>query len=127
MFTIDGKTYDGVMRLERAFTVDEDGNGGKALDGTVLRSVIGTRYDYTLVIDSDGMARADYDALYETLTAPQASHRVTMPWGAEGELRFTAYVTGGEDRLERLDRDGRAWGSLKVRFYALSPQRGVRP
>ena len=123
MFTVDGREYDGVMSLERAFTVDEDGNGGRALDGTVLRSVLGTRYDYTLVIDSDGMPRADYDELYGVLSSPAASHSVTMPWGAAGELSFTAYVTGGEDRLERIDLDGRVWGSLKVRIYALSPQR----
>jgi hypothetical protein len=125
MFTIDGREFDGVMSLERAFTVDEDGNGGKALDGTVLRSVTGTRYDYTLVIDSDGMDRADYDLLYELLSAPAPSHLVTVPYGAAGSRSFTAYVTGGEDRLERIDADGRVWGSLKVGFYALSPQRAA--
>ncbi len=123
MFIIDGREYDGVMSLERSFTVDEDGNGGRALDGTVLRSVLGTRYDYALVIDSDGMPRAQYDELYDVLSSPAPSHRVTMPWGASGELSFTAYVTGGEDRLERIDSDGRVWGSLKVSVCALAPQR----
>ena len=125
MFTIDNVTYDGVMTLQRVFTVDEDGNGGKALDGTVMRSIIGTRYDYVMTIDSDGMTKAEYDSLYETLSAPQVSHSVVMPYGA-GEnttKSFTAYITGGTDELERIDSDGRVWGNLSVTFYTVSPQR----
>ena len=123
MFTIDNVTYDGVMTLTRSFTIDEDGNGGKALDGTVMRSIIGTRYDYAMAIDSDGMTKAEYDSLYETLTAPQTSHSVVMPYGKNGTKSFTAYITGGSDNLERIDTDGRVWGGLSVTFYTVSPQR----
>ena len=123
MFTIDGTEYDGVMSLRRRFTVDEDGNGGKALSGTVLRSIIGTRYDYEMVIDSDGMTKTQYDTLYELLSDPTVSHSVTMPYGKSGTKTFSAYITGGSDSLERIDTDGRVWGSLSVTFYTLSPQR----
>ena len=123
MFTIDGNTYDGVLSLKRTFTVDEDNNGGKTLDGTVLRSVIGTRYDYELTLDADGMTKTQYDTLYEALTAPQVSHSVTMPYGKSGTKTFTAYIKSGTDELERIDSDGRVWGSLSVSFYTVSPQR----
>ena len=123
MFTIDSTEYDGVMSLKRKFTIDEDGNGGKSLDGTVLRSIIGTRYDYVMVIDSDGMTKTQYDTLYETLSAPASSHSVVMPYGKNSTKSFTAYITGGSDNLERIDSDGRVWGSLEVTFYTVAPQR----
>lgn len=119
MFIVDGTQYDGVLTLARRAVIDEDENGGKALNGDVIRSVTGTRYEYELGIDSDGMTPALYDALYEALTAPADSHSVTMPYG-QSTLSFTAYITSADDALERYDGDTPVWGGLKLRFYSTS-------
>ena len=77
------------------------------------------------VIDADGMTKTEYDELYALISAPTASHEVTMPHGAAGEMTFTAYVTGGEDEVTRIDADGRVWGNLKVQIMTTIPQIAV--
>lgn len=76
----------------------------------------------TLELDTKDLNRAQYDALYEVLSAPDDSHAVVLPYG-QTTLAFDAYVTSGEDTLVRMTDKGNYWKSLKVNLIAMAPQR----
>ncbi len=92
------------------------------MSGKKNRDVIGTYYNYTLSLDTRGLAVDEYDALYEVLSAPVDYHTIQMPYG-QGAITFQAYVSNVDDRL--LDKStGKAlWGQMTVTFTALAPQR----
>lgn len=123
VFTIDGKEYSGVVvwSLKRSFQVLDGENTGRAMNGTMIRDIIGTYYNYTLELDTTDATVEQYDELYETLSAPVASHALVVPYGQQ-TLAFDAYVTNGEDNLTRMDEINR-WGGISVNFIAMKPQR----
>lgn len=123
VFTIDGKEYSGVVvwSLKRSFQVLDGENTGRAMNGTMIRDIIGTYYNYTLELDTTDATVEQYDELYETLSAPVASHALVVPYGQQ-TLAFDAYVTNGEDNLARMDEINR-WGGISVNFIAMKPQR----
>ena len=65
---------------------------------------------------------ADYDALYEVLSAPEDSNKVVLPYGQK-TLTFNAYVTSGQDNLiVKTDKES-YWNGLTFQFIAMAPQR----
>lgn len=124
VFSVDGVAYPHVFvsSLKRSFSVLDGGNAGRTMDGAMQRDIIGTYYNYSLELDPSYSEPAEYDALYEALSAPVNSHELTVPYGQE-TLTFQAYVANGEDELlhmyERLNR----WENLTIHFVAMKPQR----
>ena len=110
-FMIDGVAYNvAVPSRKRKFSVLDGKNAGR------------TFYNYTLELDTKMLDRAQYDALYEVLSAPEDSHTVVFPYG-QTTLSFEAYVTSGEDALVRMTGSGNYWKGLKVNLIAMAPQR----
>lgn len=124
VFTVDGVQYRKihVLSVKRSFSVLDGENAGRTMDGAMQRDIIGTYYNYSLEIDPEGSDPQEYDALYEALSAPQNSHRVSFPYG-RGELSFLAYVSNGEDQLFDAVDGANRWDSLSVNFVAMTPQR----
>lgn len=126
VFSVDGVEYPGVFvksPIHRSFNVLDGENAGRTMDGRMQRDVIGTYYTYHLEFDSSLSDPAEYDALFEALSAPVDSHIIAVPYGQE-ILTFEAYVANGEDDLSRIYRDeSRKWDNLSVNFVAMNPQR----
>lgn len=125
LFTVDGVSYNVRVPsggLQRNFKVLDGPNAGRMLDGSMTRDVMGTFYNYTLTIDRAGASAAEYDNLYQVLSAPAASHSVVFPYG-QTTLSFQAYVTEGQDVLLRRKGTGNYWAGLSVQFVAMAPQR----
>lgn len=121
-FKIDGVSYAvGVTSLKRSARVGEGTGGGTTLSGKMIRDVIGTYYDYTLVLSVDMMTLDDYDDLYDTLTDPVDSHEVEVPYGQE-TLTYDAAISVVDDTLELMDNTN-YWGELTVTFTAIEPGR----
>lgn len=120
---IDGATFDvGVASIKRRARIEDGPNQGTSKRGDWIRDVYGTHYDYILSFDtSAGLTRADYDTLYQVLTAPVEFHTIVVPYG-QSTLSFTAGITGAEDNVILMD-DGTVWGNLSITFRAKSPQR----
>lgn len=112
--------------IKRKFTVLDDESSGRIQTGGMHRSIIGTFYNYTIVFDTSELSRSEYDQLYETLSAPVDSHVITVPYG-QSTLTFDAYVTEGEDVIEKIKRGDNSnendWTGLSVQFIAMEPQR----
>lgn len=121
--TIDGTTYPHIhfVSIQRSFSVLDGENAGRLMSGEMERDVIGTYYNYAVEVDADEASPAEYDAFYETITAPVDSHVIVVPY-AQATLTFNAYVTQGTDDLAYMANRNR-WGSLSFNFIAMSPQR----
>lgn len=123
-FSIDGKEYANVhvTSLKRSFSVLDGENAGRTMDGAMQRDIIGTYYNYSMEIDPSESDPAEYDSLYEALSAPQNSHSIVVPYGL-GTLEFQAYVSNGEDELFFAGGKEYQWDNLSVNFVAMKPQR----
>ena len=121
--TIDGTSFDvGVEYIKRKARIEDGPNAGNSKRGDWIRDVYGTFYDYILSFDtSAGLTRADYDTLYNVITAPVEFHTLVVPYG-QSTLSFQAGITGAEDNVILMD-DGTVWGNLSITFRAKSPQR----
>lgn len=122
VFTIDGRNYDvEIVSLKRKFSVLDGDKAGRAADGSMMRNIIGTYYNYSMQINTERLSRSEYDSLYEILSAPVDSHTVVLPYGRT-ILTQKMYVTGGEDDL-RIDNAGNIWDNLSIEFVAMTPKR----
>ena len=127
VFKIDGVAYDSVRvtKLKRSFSVLDTTNTGRTLaDGRMHRDIIGTYYNYEIEIsvNKDDQSRALYDSLYEILSSPTVSHVLTVPYG-QGYKTFDAYITDGEDELEKMTTSGNDWSGLTLKFIAMEAAR----
>lgn len=126
MFKVDGTEYGGIVTaLQRSFEVADGENAGRTLDGVMHRDLIGTYYNYSITINTDKLSQSEYNALYQTISAPAESHTIVVPFGNES-LTFKAYVTNGtDDLLRQYSETNRYWGNLSFNFIAMEPQRSA--
>lgn len=122
MITIDNNTYDvGIIKITRKATQNME-SLGTTLDLRKHYDIRGTYYDYEVEVATYKMDVASYDSLYEVLTTPQESHIVTLPYG-QTTLTFEARVSIANDVLIKSFNNFKKWGTLKITFEALTPQK----
>lgn len=122
MITIDNNTYNvGIVKITRRATQRID-NLGVTMDLRKHYDIRGTYYDYEVELSPKLISASDYDNLYEVLTTPQESHIVTLPYG-QSTLTFEARVSVASDVLIQSFTSFKKWGSIKVTFEALTPQK----
>lgn len=125
-FTLDGVTYnvrvprEGIKRSGQV--LDGDAAGRSANTAAMIRDIKGTFYNYSITIDTNETAPAEYDRLYNILTAPEDYHTLKVPYG-QGTMTFKAYVTSAEDTLISMENGVNIWGGLTVNFIATAPAR----
>lgn len=122
MIKIDNNTYDiGIIKITRKASQNME-SLGTTLDLRKHYDIKGTYYDYEVELATTQMNVTDYDNLYEVLTTPTESHIVEMPYGQE-TLTFEARVSVAADSLISSYTIFKKWGTLKVTFEALTPQK----
>lgn len=125
MLIIDGRSYNVKIKagsLKRSFEIAEGPGSLVYLDGDSDPDIIGTYYHYECEIDTRASNLAEYDELFEVLSAPVPSHTVTFPYG-QSTLTFEARITGGGDEFRRKYGNAQYWGGLSIQFRAKKPQR----
>ena len=122
--TLDNVTYPHihVVSIKRSFSVLDGENAGRVMTGKMERDIIGTYYNYSMEVDADDATPSEYDAFYETISAPNDDHTITVPY-AQTTKTFKAYVTNGTDELGAMMQNQNRWGTLSFNFIAMSPQR----
>lgn len=126
-FTVDNVQYNAlVTSLNRSARIKESKLSGDVKSGRHFRDLVGTYYDYDMEIATDRLSQAEYDSLYEALTAPVESHVVILPYGRT-TLQFDAYIQSVDDSYIADNGTDRLWGNLSVKFYAIKPQRRPTP
>lgn len=124
LFKINDNTFDvGVVKITRKPKIDRT-ELGTTLDGVKHYKTNGTYYDYEITLNTRHMNVAEYDRLYEILTAPVDSYMVTVPYG-QSEKSFKAIISAGNDNILQNFSTLRKWGSLKITIEALEPERVV--
>ena len=125
LFKVDGKAFSGVgvESLKRHFRIPDGKNAGDMDSGDYERDIVGTYYDYDLIISIADFPRNEYDELFEILSDPVDSHMVEMPYGENGTMTFEAMIEAGDDELSVLNEDCAEWADLTVTFRAKKPQR----
>lgn len=121
---VDGVAYPhiGIAEVSREAALMEQ-NSGWTLGGKYRRGVVGTFYNYSITIYKmpDGDHAAEYDALYEVLTAPVESHVILLPYG-EAEIELECYIETATD--EAWDQNGKmTWGALRINCLAAAANR----
>lgn len=122
MIVIDDVTYKvGIIKITRTASQKLE-SLGTTLDLRKHYDVKGTYYNYEVELGTNNIDVGTYDELYEVLTSPQESHTVTMPYG-QSSITFEARVSVASDSLVKNYNTFKKWGSIKVTFEALTPQR----
>lgn len=122
-FKVEGREFNVfVSELNRSARIVESKLSGDVRSGEHFRDMVGTYYDYDIVIQTDALSETDYDDLYEALTAPVESRVVELPYG-RGILTFEAYIDAVGDKLVSRRNGLSRWGELDVKFRAKRPQR----
>lgn len=125
LVSIDNKYYDIVIPIDgikRSFSIADTENSGRLLNGKMIRDLVGTYYNYTILFETKYMQKEEYDDLYTKLSAPADSHTIIVPYGQE-TLTFEAYVTSGNDTLKSVSNGVNKWYGLSVNFIAMQPAR----
>ena len=122
VFRMDGNLYNvRVLSLKRNFSIEEKGKTGRTQDGQMFRDLFGTYYHYTMKIAEQNGDRAALDAFWEAISQPKISHICSFPYG-QHTLTQRMYVTGGEQELKRMGKDGNVWGEMTVHFLGVEPE-----
>lgn len=129
---MDGLTMDGVHyrvrvvfdSLKRSFDLLSGPNAGEMLTGRKERDLLGTAYSYQLKVQPDPRFPQDYDAFYQSISAPVDTHTITLPFG-QGTITYEASVESGQDAYHGKTGTARRWRDLTVNFDYTEPQRVV--
>lgn len=124
MILIDNQKFDvGITKITRKVSQLAE-SLGTTMDGTKHYDVKGTYYDYDVVFNTRAMNVAEYDKLYDLVTAPVESHEVTLPFG-QSTITFLARTKVGNDSIVFNYTNSRKWGGFTVTFESLIPQKEV--
>lgn len=119
---VDYRVYIAYPSRVMDFEILEGPNSGKSLNAREIRDISGTKYNYTLTVQPDPEHPEDFDALYYAISAPIASHMVTMPFGQD-VITFEAVVRSGSITDYGLRAGFRRWKDMQISLEAIEPQR----
>lgn len=125
MLTIDNTEYRVHVvypSLVNSFEIREGDNAGAAQNGREIRDIIGTAYSYEMQIEPNPLFPADFDALFEALSAPVTSHKIKLPYG-QGLTEFEMAVSEGERTWYGKSAGYERWRGMKIKFRPIKPQR----
>lgn len=121
-FLLDGIAYNvRVKKLTRKFSVLDTDKTGRTQNGAMYRDVIGTFYNYSMVVEQCGLDQDAMDAFWEAVSQPEKSHTCVFPYNQE-TLEQKMYVTGGEQELLVCLEDRNLWGEITLNFIAMRPK-----
>lgn len=121
-FLLDGKAYNvQVMNLKRSFSVKDAIRPSETQSGSIYRNPIGTYYNYTLTVREKDGDRASFDAFWEAVSQPVASHVCVFPYN-QSTITQRMYVTAGSQDIKRLYEDKTEWRDITINFIAQAPK-----
>lgn len=125
LVSIDGIYYNIMIPqdgIKRSFSIADTDNSGRLLNGAMVRDIIGTYYNYTIQFETKYLSTAEYDDLFNKLSAPVDYHTIIVPYGQE-ILTFQAYCSSGSDTLNIIRNGVNKWSGLSINFIAMKPAR----
>lgn len=121
-FLMDGVSYNVlVSKLTRKFSVLDTEQTGRTQDGHMYRDIIGTYYNYTMVVEPVPGDQAAMDSFWDAVSQPVESHLCQFPYNQD-TLTQRMYVTSGEQNIIDKTASGTRWGELTLNYIAMSPE-----
>ena len=121
-FLLDGVAYNvQVMALSRSFEVKDAISASVTQGGNIYRNPIGTYYNYSMTVREKDGDRGAFDAFWEAISKPVASHVCVFPYN-QTTLTQRMYVTSGNQEIRRLHKNGAEWKDITVQFMAQTPK-----
>lgn len=121
-FLLDGTAYNvRVKKLTRKFSILDSSKTGRTQNGAMYRDVIGTYYNYSMVVEQYGQDQEALDSFWEAVSQPDKSHVCVFPYNQE-TLTQQMYVTSGEQDLMVCTERGIFWGEMTLNFIAMRPR-----
>ena len=115
---IDGTEYPvAITQLKRRADI-LDKYAYRSEDGHLHREVIGTYHNYDMQIAC--YDRTVYNALFDVLSEPTASHKVIFP---HDQVQFDAYFSSVQDEILLVDQYGGKYKGLSCKCTAMIPRR----
>lgn len=108
MFKIDGTEWDvAVTSFKRNYSaLDRDDSGRSTTTGAMIRSVIGSFFNFELEINSRNLNQEQYDELYDIITSDDEFHDFEFPFGQQ-DYAFVGYIANASDELKRVEKSGK--------------------
>lgn len=121
-FLIDGISYNvQVMALTRFFDVKDAIRASETQNGNIYRDPIGTYYNYSMTVREKNGDRESFDAFWEAISQPKASHVCVFPYN-QSTITQRMFVTSGSQGIQQLYQDGAQWKDITIQFTAQAPK-----
>lgn len=126
---INGTVFDAdvaISKYNRYFNVLDGENAGRAMEGRMVRDVIGTYIGHKLTVFRRGDDYAGIDAFWNYLVKHSVDDSVMLE-AADGQttIAYEAYYTSAKQDIEKVEGGVNYWGEIEVNFIPMDAQ--VKP
>lgn len=121
-WSIDGFEWDIPCTIERTAELESSEISGMLMNKQYFNDVLGTWMRYTVSIAVPKGKEAEYDTLYEILTAPVDGHVCVFPYN-QSQIAITARIDVVSDKYVRLPNDRTIWRHTKFECIANHPSK----
>lgn len=126
---INGTVFDAnvaISKYNRYFNVLDGENAGRAMEGRMVRDVIGTYIGHKLTVFRRGDDYAGIDAFWDYLVEHSVDDSVMLE-AADGQttIAYEAYYTSAKQDIEKVEDGVNYWGEIEVNFIPMDAQ--VKP
>lgn len=123
---INGKVFDAdvaISKYNRYFNVLDGDNAGRAMDGRMIRDVIGAYIGHKITVFRRGDNYAGLDEFWDYLVQHSVDDSVELEV-ADGQttLSYEAYYTSATQDLEKAEGGVNYWGDIEVNFVPMDAQ-----
>ena len=121
-FLMDGIAYNiRVSKMTRKFSVQDTDRTGRTQDGEMYRDIVGTFYNYTMVVEQKDADTESFDQFWEAISQPVESHVCVFPYN-QSIMTQRMYITSGEQELVSRTPSRTKWGEISISYIAMSPK-----
>lgn len=126
---INGITFDAdvaISKYNRYFNVLDGDNAGRAMDGRMVRDIIGTYIGHKVTVFRRGDNYEGLDAFWDYLVEHSVDDSVQFE-ASDGQttLSYEAYYTSASQDLEKGENGNNYWGEIEINFIPMDAQ--VKP
>lgn len=123
---LNGIAFDAdvaISKYNRYFNVLDGDNAGRAMDGHMLRDIIGTYIGHKITVFRRGDNYRGLDEFWEYLVEHSVDDSVDLE-AADGQttIAYEAYYTSASQDIEKVEHGVNYWGEIEINFIPMDAQ-----
>lgn len=125
---INGISYDvgvAISAYEETFNVLDGKNAGRAINGRMVRDIVGTYIGHNITFFNKGgeKGNAAFDALWDALKSLSVHDSVMLEVvDGQNQISYEAYYTSGNRRIKNVVGGVNYWDELQISFIPMEAQ-----